>query len=280
MQKPLLPTRLHVSAVLALLTVAFAAPAQAQYRPRPVNDAATGETFHIEADASFWSPSAEMTIESEGLGIAGSKIDLEKDLGIGDAHVRALSLQLRPARSHHLRFQYIPISYEGNASVAHDFVFNGIRYPANVPVNSSLDWKTYRFGYQYDFIVKNRGFAGVILEAKYTDVRAELDSPFAREFAHARAPIPALGGIVRGYVAPNVSITGELTGVTDAWVPDSVKAGNQAHYFDIDVYGTINFTDNIGAKAGYRSLDLGYHISDDTGSFVLKGIYFGAVLRY
>jgi hypothetical protein len=33
-------------------------------------------------------------------------------------------------------------------------------------------------------------------------------------------------------------------------------------------------------KGGYRTLDLGYHINDDTGSFVLKGIYFGAVLRY
>ena len=45
-------------------------------------------------------------------------------------------------------------------------------------------------------------------------------------------------------------------------------------------YGTLNFTNNIGVKGGYRTLDLGYHINDDTGSFVLKGIYFGAVLRY
>ena len=44
-----------------------------------------------------------MTIESEGLGIPGTKIDLEKDLGVADGHFPALSVQLRPARSHHLR---------------------------------------------------------------------------------------------------------------------------------------------------------------------------------
>jgi len=281
MQNHVSATRLYASAVLAAGVLALvAAPAHAQYRPRTLSDPATGEKFHIEADASFWTPSADMTIESEGLGIPGTKIDLEKDLGVADGHFPALSVQLRPARSHHLRFQYLPIDYAGSARIARDFIFNGIRYPANVPVNSSLDWKTYRFGYQYDFIVKDRGYAGVILEAKYTDVRAELDSPFAREFARARAPIPALGGIVRVYVAPNISVTGEMTGVTDAWVPQSVKGDNQAHYVDLDVYGTINFTNNIGAKAGYRSLDLGYAIDRDRGSFVLQGIYFGAVLRY
>jgi hypothetical protein len=49
---------------------------------------------------------------------------------------------------------------------------------------------------------------------------------------------------------------------------------------DIDVYGTLNFTNNIGVKGGYRSTDVGYLIKTDRGAFVLRGIYFGAVLRY
>jgi hypothetical protein len=265
-----------VSAALAL--VAIAAPAEAQYKPRPLNDPATGEMFHIEADASFWTPSADMTIASESFGIPGTTIDLKKDLNVTDQRFPALNVQLRPARSHHLRFQYIPISYEGNAPhLSRDVIFNGIRYSINTPVNSTLDWKAYRFGYQYDFLVKNKGFAGVILEAKYTDVTAELDSQFAREFAHARAPIPAIGGIGRVYVVPNISITGELTLFK---VPESISKDYNAHYTDLDIYGTVNFTNNVGVKAGYRSLDLGYLIKSDTGSFALNGLYFGAVLRY
>jgi hypothetical protein len=270
--------RTYASAVLgAFVVVGIAAPARAQYRPRPLNDPATGERFHIEAEASVWTPTADITFASEGLGIPGDSIDAKRDLGVADQRFPALGLQLRPARRHHFRFQYIPIEYSGSTNIARDLVFNGIRYPTNIPVNSSLDWKAYRFGYQYDFVVTNRGFAGFIMEAKYTDVRAELDSPFRQEYTRQRAPIPALGGIARVYVVPNISITGELTGFT---VPDSVSTRYQAHYVDIDVYGTINFTDNIGLKGGYRSLDFGYLIKQDTGSFTLTGIYFGVLLRY
>jgi len=81
-----------------------------------------------------------------------------------------------------------------------------------VPVNTDLEWKAYRFGYEWDFLYKDRGFAGVVLEVKYTDVNATLDSPVVgvAQFTEARAPIPAIGFIGRGYVAPNISITGEF----------------------------------------------------------------------
>jgi len=271
-------TRLLTCAVLATaVLLAGAVPARAQYRPRPLNDPATGEQFHIEAEAAYWTPSADITFASAGFGIPGDPINVKRDLGVTDSSFPALSLQLRPARSHHFRFQYIPIVYTGSTRITRDLVFNGIRYSANVPVNSSLDWKAYRFAYQYDFIVKNRGFGGFIMEAKYTDVTAQLSTPLQLEFTRQRAPIPAIGGIGRVYVVPNISITGELTGFT---IPDSVQGRYHAHYVDLDLYGTVNFTNNIGVKGGYRSLDMGYAIKDDTGSFVLQGLYFGAVLRY
>jgi hypothetical protein len=271
-----------VFAATALLLSAVPADAQysPQYKPRTVSDPATGEKFHIEAEADLWMPGADMTVSSESFGIQGTTIDLKNDLGITDSHFPALGLQLKPARRHHFRFNYVPVSYDGSARIRRTLVFNGISYAVNSPVNTTFEWKTYRFGYQGDIISTDRGFLGVILEAKYTDVRVELDSQFAQEFAHARGPIPAIGGIARVYVVPNISITGELTGVTDAWVPESVKGNDKAHYFDLDIYGTLNFTNNIGVKGGYKSVDVSYLIKSDQGSFVLKGLYFGAVLRY
>lgn len=262
---------------LAAVLVLASSPAFAQYKPRPINDPATGETYHIEAAADLWYPSAAMTVASESLGITGTVIDFKRDLGLTDERLSALHLVLRPARSHKFRLQYIPIKYESSATISRDIIFNGIRYRLGLPVNSTLDWKAYRFSYEYDFVTKNRGFAGFIAEMKYTDVRVELDSPVAQEFAHARGPIPAIGGIARVYVVPNISITGEVTGFK---IPDSIDSRYNAHYVDIDVYGTLNFTNNIGVKAGYRSLDVGYLIKTDTGAFTLKGLYFGAVLRY
>jgi hypothetical protein len=60
----------------------------------------------------------------------------------------------------------------------------------------------------------------------------------------------------------------------------TIQGQYRAHYFDIDVYGTLNFTNNIGIKGGYRRLDVGYLIKADSGAFTLDGLYFGAVLRY
>ena len=78
----------------------------------------------------------------------------------------------------------------------------------------------------------------------------------------------------------NMSVTGELSGFDVKWLPDSLTKGDAGHYADFDIYGTLNFTSNFGVKVGYQSFDVGYLVNTDSGSFVLKGLYFGAVARY
>jgi len=269
--------RLYGALTAAVLLVA--STAAAQFTPRSLNDPATGEQFHIEGAAGFWMPSANMSIASEALGIVGSTIDFKKDLGLTDQRLSELQVVGRPARRHKLRFAYIPIDYvqDNGFKIPHDIIFNGQKYASGIPTNSELLWKAYRFAYEYDFITRNRGFGGFIVEAKYTDVTASLETPVVNQFIHAKAPIPAIGGIARYYVVPNISITGEVTGVK---IPDSISKEYKAHYADVDIYGTLNFTNNIGVQGGFRSIDVGYHVDSDTGSFVLRGIYFGVVARY
>jgi hypothetical protein len=271
--------RLYATLGLAAAIVFATTPASAQYTPQPSNEPATGERYFIEGAADLWFPTADMFLTSESLGIQGNRIDFKTDLGLTDQRFPVLQLQLRPARSHKFRFQYIPISYSQTATVKRDIIFNGQRYTIGLPVNSTLDWKAYRFGYEFDFITKARGFGGFIVEAKYTDITATLTAPIRslNEFDRARAPIPAIGGIARVYVVPNLSITGEVTGFA---LPGNAVKNATGHYVDVDVYGTLNFTNNIGVRGGYRSLDLGYTFKTDNGSFTLKGIYFGAVARY
>jgi hypothetical protein len=274
--------RLYAAIWVAVACAIAAAPAHAQFKPRPLNDPATGETYHIEGMAGLWWPTADITVASGGsgslTGIIGTQIDFRNDLGLTDQRFPEVRLVLRPARNHKFRFQYIPINYTQSGTLTRNVQFNGQLYRANLPVNSSLDWGAYRFSYEYDFIVKNRGFGGFILDAKYTDVQANLATPInnLNEFARAQAPIPALGGIVRVYVVPNISITGELTGFK---LPN-VSNRYDGHYADFDVYGTVNVTNNVGAQFGYRLLDVGYLVKADTGSLTLKGLYLGIVARY
>ncbi len=261
----------------------FPAVSNAQFTPRTLDEPATGERYHIEASVGLWNTNTDMSITSESrFGIPGTPIDFKKDLGLTDGAFKELHLVLRPSKRNKLRFQYIPIKYTQEAKLTRDIVFQGIRYRVGVPVNSQLDWKAYRFTYEFDFVSRSRGFAGFMLDAKYTDVYAGLQSPIDDESLHARAPIPTIGGIGRYYVVPNISITGEISGFK---IPDSISEEYKGHYVDLDIYGTVNFTNNLGVQVGYRSFDLGYTVKDDdvvtdSGTFVLKGLYFGAVARF
>jgi hypothetical protein len=254
-------------------------PVHAQFRPRPLDEPPTGEQFHIEASAALWRPSADVTISSEALGIQGTLIDFKKDLGLQDRSLPEFKFTLRPLPEHKLRAQIIPMKYEASTRLTRDVIFNGQRYSVSLPVNSRFEWKAWRFNYEFDFITRNRGFAGFIIEMKYNDIDAELTtpSPSIQEFTRARFPLPAFGGIARVYVVPNVSITGEVTGLK---IPGSLGDVHDGHWADVDIFGTANFNRYIGAQVGFRSVDLGYEIESDSGSLTMKGIYFGVVARY
>ncbi|HVC21052.1 MAG TPA: hypothetical protein VNE16_13310 [Vicinamibacterales bacterium] len=269
----------YVAAVF--LVVMAARPAAAQYAPRysptGAGNAATGETYHVEVQAGLWDPSPDMVFSSEGLGILPTSINGVTDLGFTQTRFPDLRLVLRPAKKHKFLISYIPIKYQATATLTRDIVFNGIRYSIGVPVTSTLDWKAWEFGYEYDFLYRPRWFVGVIAEAKYTQVTATLSSPIDTEYTQAKAPIPAVGGIVRVYVLPNISITGKATGFK---LPGSIRKGDSGQYIDVDVYGTLNFTDHIGAMVGYHSLDVQYQVQSDSGDFTLRGLYFGGVVRF
>lgn len=260
----------------AALVCASAGLASAQYRQ---SDPATGEKYNVEFATGLWYPSVSAVVSSEGFGIIGSDVDLVNDLGIVDEDFTDFRLIVRPGQKHKLRFQFTPIKYEAEATLQRDIIFNGIAFPIRLPVTSTLDWKAWRFGYEYDFFYRDRGFIGVILEAKYTDVSVSLTNPLSTEFTEVKAPIPALGVIGRGYLARNIAVTGEFTGIKlpGDFTDSEEEAGE---YWELDVYGTLNFRHNFGVSGGYRSLRAKSRIDDDFGDLKLDGYYFNGVVRF
>jgi hypothetical protein len=262
----------------ALAVVLSATTVQAQLTPRSLSQPASAETYHFEVAGALWNPNPNFVVASEELGFLGTEIDAVADLGVERRQIPELRVVLRPALKHKFRLDRIPAKYTAASVLTRNIVFNGQAFRLGIPVDSTLNWTTYRLGYEYDFIARDRGFVGLVLEAKYTDVEVELSSPLTVEFARARAPIPAIGGIGRVYVVPNVvSVTFELTGMR---LPESVSDRYRFSYFDFDLYGTVNFNRYVGAQVGYRSLDALYRLELDEGSLKLKGFYFGGVVRY
>ena len=272
-------TRAFLWILCAAGFAAIATPAEAQYgRYRPTNDLATGERFNVELAYGLWNPSPDLQVSGESLGIPGSVIDLDTDLGIVKKKLGEFRVVLKPARKHKFRIGYTPIKYAVDDTILHrDITFNGQKFSVGLPVTAEASWKVWRLGYEYDFIARDRGFFGMIVEAKYTSADFNLASPVTTEFASAKAPIPALGVIGRGYVARNVSVTGEFTLFRLANRDEDKYKGS---YYDFDLYGTVNFTNYVGAQIGYRSLDVSYTVKSDFGSMKLQGPYVMGVIRF
>ncbi len=250
--------------------------ASAQFRPPA--DPAVGEDYNVEVSYGWWNADPSLIVNSESLGILGTDVDLVDDLGITKRKLGRLNVVLRPATKHKFRLEYLPIKYETDAvQVRREFVFNGQRYRVGLPVSTTAELKTYRVGYEYDFVYRSRGFAGVLFDLKYTDVNVDLQSPIGREFTTAVAPIPTIGFVGRGYVARNVAIGGEVSFFR---IPDNLSDDYKGRYTDFDLYGTVNFTRNVGATVGYRSIDVFYQADNDTGALKFNGLYLSGVLRF
>ena len=185
---------------------------------------------------------------------------------------------LRPGTKHKFRFEYTPINYDAETVLRLTFIFNGIRFPVAIPVETELTWKAYRFGYEWDFVYMDRGFVGLLLEPKYTDVEARLSNVLdarvrSRACAESR-PSASSAAATSSPTSRSPASSASSSCRTD------IDEDYQGKYFDFDLYGTVNFTDHFGAQVGYRSFDVFYKIDDDDGDLNLKGLYFGGVARF
>jgi hypothetical protein len=251
--------------------------AHAQSSAVPFSDPAPGENYHFEVSGNLWNPPLGLKVASESLGLVGTSIDAVLDLGLERKTLGELRVVVRPAKKHKIRFSYLPMRYSGQTTLHREFIFNGQRFGVNLPLTTELEWNTMLLAYEYDFLHKDNWFVGFTLNSKFTNTKVNIASPIGTEFATAQAPVPTIGGVARVYIVPNVSVTADISGIK---IPDSINEGYRAHYFDFDLYGTVNINRYVGAQVGYRRIDVGYHFKLDDGTFQMKGLYFGGVVRY
>jgi hypothetical protein len=267
---------LLVAGCAAVVTgIPSTATAQFASQERPTI-ATLGEKYHVEISGTFWNPSPFGVISSEQFDIIGSDVDFVGDLGFKRTRFTDLRIVLRPSKKSRFRVQYTPVEYQSETQLQRTIVFGGQTYSANLPINATFGWKVWRFGYEYDFLYTNRGFVGVLVEARATDFTAQLTSPINDEFTRARGPLPAIGVVGRAYVLPELAVNFEVSGFK---VPD-IDPKYQANYFDWDINGTFNFTNNVGVQVGWRRMTTFLAIEKDTGDLKFQGMWFGAALRY
>lgn len=257
--------RNHLSVVLssALLVVGGSVNAEAQQSPV------------AELGVMFWKPTPELRLSTDALAAADlSEVDFVQEFGIEDKYFPEFRLTL--GRKHKFRTSFVTFNYNPEAIITRRITFRGQTFNIGAPATADIKWKLYRFGYEWDVVSGNGGFVGLVADLKYNRVEASIDSPLLTSAAttDVTAPIPTIGVIGRGYISPNVSITGEFSGLNIARDEDEGKL------YDFDLYGTVTAGRNFGVQAGYRSVTVDYVVDSDSGVLKMKGLYLGAVVRF
>jgi len=264
--------RLLVLAALALASAIIPAPASAQ---TPSNGG-VGEKYWIEFSATWWQPNLKGSVSSDRLGVIGSQIDFAKDLDLGSARFTDFRLVLRPAKKHRFRFQYTPIAFTGDSVLSRDITFAGKVYPISLPVSSTLDWHVWRFGYEWDFFYRPRGFVGVVIQTGITQFDAGIDSIIGSAEASGTAPLVEFGLAGRVYPIRNLAVNMEGTyGKLTDLEPDHVLTS-----LALDFSATYNFTNYVGVSGGWRRTNTNLQIDSDRGDLTFSGFWLGGVVRY
>ena len=266
-----------VAAVIAASLLAAATPAIAQQtRPGERRQTVYGEKYSVEMTTSWWTPSVYGVVQSDAIDAIGSSISFTDDLGFESSRFTDLRFVIRPAKKHRIRIQYTPIEYRATTTFNRDVTFRGEVFPVSVPIESTFGWHVWRTGYEYDFLYHPRAFVGVLGEARFIDMTAQLTSPLASATVSAHAVVPALGVFGRFYILPDLAINFEWSGFQ---VPKIFEVADNTQS-DWDLYATVNFTNNFGGQIGWRKATTFIKVKDDTGDLKFEGLWFGLVVRY
>jgi len=237
----------------------------------------------------MWNPNLFGQISSDALNLVGSTIDFGKDLGFGTTRSTDVNVVVRPAKKHRFRIEYSPVTYTADTTFSRIITFAGVPFPVSLPIHSTFGWNTWRFGYEYDFIYRPRGFVGAMFEAQSTKLDASLSSAVIGGSTSGTAILPSIGIVGRAYVLRSVSVDFEVNGLCALHsktghfamqCKQDLNPDYQASYFDWNVYGTINITNYVGAQVGWRRATTTLNLGSDRGQIAFQGIWFGGVARY
>jgi hypothetical protein len=268
--------RIFASAVLAALLLASRAEAQFSAPPEVV----PAEDFTVELGMMFWQPTPDLALTTgdERIGT----VDFVQEFAIGDERFREFRAILKPGRKHKVRFSYVTFAYDQDAVLQRTLTFQNLTFPVSATANADINWDVYRFGYEWDFLSRSRGFLGLVTELKYNRVEADVtattgflgQTQSVSGSVNQTAAVPTLGAIGRGYLGQYVSITGEFTAFR--YENDEFRG----KFYDFELYAGAHLGKHVGAQVGYRSLTVDFLVDDDAGDMKMKGPYFGGFVRF
>ena len=278
---------MHIRRALVafLLLSLSASTANAQFRPP--EGPTPGEDFHVELGLMLWKPTPGIVIGSDSLrAVDAGGVDFVQEFNIQDKRFNDFRAVLRGGKTK-VRLSHVKMVYNETAVLQRAVVVGGRTFNVAANATADLEWDLWRIGYERDFVKTDRALIGFIAEVNFNHVIADLSATSqgitATSLTDEKVPFPALGVIARAYPHRNVGVTVEWTGFKmPGFIANKLTDtdNGDAHMKNFDIYVTGSITRYFGVQGGYRALSADYLLDDDSGDLEMKGLYFGAMVRF
>ena len=258
---------MKVVAILAALVFFCPAISWAEF------DLFNAEDYNFELEGRYWKPKLDSTIKIVDENI-GTDIKLVDDLGFEEkkdfGEVRG---QIKFFGKHKFNFSYLPLKWDGDKILTETIEFDGQTYAAGTRVQSKLEMKMFKGGYEYDLIASRYGFLGFTFDVLLADTFVQLKAPALAldEKYDATVPIPMIG--LSGRITPIkwVSLTGKISGL---------PMGGVGYILDAEASLDINPLKYAGISVGYRFLRMDLEYDDNKADFRLDGPFAALKVRF
>ena len=124
-----------------------------------------------ELGVVFWRPSPDVVLRCC---LSGNNVDFVQEFGIEDKSFPQFDVAL--GRTHKFRASVVTFSYDAETTLTRRIVLNARAFNIGVPATADIKWNLYKFGYEWDFISRERGFFGLIADLNYNKVEAMIES--------------------------------------------------------------------------------------------------------
>jgi hypothetical protein len=232
-----------------------------------------GENYTIEVEGRMWNVKLDSTVKIVQSGI-GTDVNLVSDLGFDERkNFFEGRLQVKFARKHKFNLEYIPLKWDADKVITRTVEFNGQTYTAGTRVQSSVDFKFFKGGYEYDFLAGSLGFLGGTLDVLAVNATVQLAAPaLAIDLKEDKTiPIPMIGLVGRVYPIKWVNLTAKASGL---------PAGDYGYVFDGEASLNINPIKYLGISGGYRYFMVKVKYNDNSLDYRLDGPFVGLTLRF
>jgi hypothetical protein len=231
------------------------------------------EKYNILLEGRYWYPKLNSTVKIVENQI-GTDINLVDDLGFdAEKGFGEGRLQVKVWQYHKFNLSYLPMKWEGDKVISRNIQFSGQTYPTGTKVQSEMDIKMFKGGYEYEFFGGWLGFFAATLDVLVADagIRLKAPGPGLDQKEHRTVAIPMIGLNSRQHLGKYLDLTAKISGL---------PAGQYGYIYDLDGSLDINPFQYVGISLGYRFMGVKAKYEDNLVQIQLKGPFASINIRF